>query len=208
LESFKEIFIGTNVNIVLVQDVVNEVRITGGENLVNFIGTDITDDVLRIENNNRCNFLRSYKHEITVEIHFVELREIMFEGTKPLLCASTISGNNLTVVVRDGAGLIDLDVDYNNITYIITNGWGNFDISGTTNTLILDVSSNGFGSTYDLEIANELTIKSKTAGILKVNADNANCVFNLESVGDIWYIGNPTTLDIASSGDGEVINKN
>jgi hypothetical protein len=110
--------------------------------------------------------------------------------------------------VRDGAGPVDLDVNYNNITYAVTNGWGNFDLSGTTNSLIMDIRSNGFGSTYDLEVANELTVTSNTAGLLKVNANGANCTFDIESVGDLWYIGVPTTLDISSSNEGEVINKN
>lgn len=206
--SFNEIFIGPNVNIVLVQDGANEIHILGGKNLVNFISTDISNNVLIIKNENKCNFLRTYKEEITVEIHFTSLSKIEFEGTKPLSCESPISGNNLTVVSRDGAGFVDLDLAYNNITYVVTNGWGNFDLSGTTNTLILDIRNNGFGSTYDLTVGNELTVKSNTAGLLKVNGNGANCVFDLESVGDLWYVGTPINLDITTTSNGEVINKN
>ncbi|GAB5419022.1 MAG: hypothetical protein Crog4KO_32740 [Crocinitomicaceae bacterium] len=206
--AFGEVFIGPNVSVVLVQDGTNEIHIIGGKNLVNFISTDITDNKLVITNENRCNFLRSYKQEITVEIHYTGLYKIEFEGTKPLSCESPILGNNLTVITRDGAGHVDLDVAYNNITYVVTNGWGNFDLSGSTNTLILDIRSNGFGSTYDLSIGSQLNVTSTTAGLLKVNTDNADCTFDLQSVGDLWYIGTPLNLDVTSSGDGEVINKN
>ncbi len=206
--SFGEIFIGPNVTVVLVQDGTNEVHIIGGKNLVNFVSTEITDNMLVIKNENRCNFLRSYKQEITVEIHYTGLYKIEFEGTKPLSCESPISGNNLTVVVRDGAGHVDLDLAYNNLTYVVTNGWGNFDLSGTTNTLILDIRSNGFGATYDLAVGSELNVASSTAGLLKINAENADCTFDLQSVGDLWYIGTPSNLDVTTTSEGEVINKN
>jgi len=208
VNEFHELFVGPHVKIVLVQDGTNELRIKGGKNLVKFITTDVEDNKLTILNKNRCNFLRSYKHEITVEVHFSQLSHIEFEGTKPLSCQSPITGNNLTVVVRDGAGHVDLDVDYNNIMYVITNGWGNFDLSGSTGNLTLEIRSNGFGSAYDLAVSNELTVISTTAGLLKVNANSADCSFDLQSVGDLWYIGTPNTLDITTPGDGEVINKN
>lgn len=205
---FDRIFVGPNMNIILVQDSLNEMRITAGKNLVNFISSDVEDGVLRIENENRCNFLRSYKHEVTVELHFTSLSEINFEGTKPLSCNGTISGNSLSVFVRDGAGLVDLDVDYNNVNFTVTNGWGNFDISGNTNNLYMNIRNNGFGTTYDLNVANELNVISNTAGLLKLNTSAADCRVQIQSVGDIWYIGNPNSLDFTALGEGMLINKN
>ena len=39
----------------------------GGENLLNFITTEIIGGKLIIQNTNRCNFLRSYKKVVVVE---------------------------------------------------------------------------------------------------------------------------------------------
>lgn len=208
LDDFHEIFIGPNINVVLVQDSLNELHIFGGENLVNFISSDVEEGLLDLRNENKCNFLRSYKREITVEVHFTTLSQINFEGTKPLRCEKTITGNNLAVFVRDGAGLVDLDVAYNNISYTITNGWGNFDLSGTTGTLKMNIRSNGFGSTYNLDVSQQLDVVSNTAGLLKLNTEGADCRVQLQSVGDIWYIGTPNSLDVTTLDKGEWINKN
>ncbi|XOV67795.1 MAG: GIN domain-containing protein [Fluviicola sp.] len=208
LDAFSGLFVGPNVNIVLVQDGKNEVHISGGENLVNFISTDINDGVLTVLNENKCNFLRSYKHEITVEVHFTGMSYIEFEGTKPLMCQEEITGNNLSLIIRDGAGLVDLDLTYNNVNVTITNGWGNFDLSGTTGTLIMNIRNNGFGSTYDLNVTNTLDVISNTAGLLQLNTESADCKIQLQSTGDIWYVGTPNTLDATELGTGQLIDKN
>lgn len=208
LDAFHRIFVGPNVRVVLVQDSVNKVLINAGKNLTAFITTDVVDGVLTLTNDNKCNFLRSYKHEVTIEVHFVGISFIEFEGTKSITCQQPISGNNLTVVIRDGAGLVDLDLQYNNVFLTITNGWGNFDLSGSTGTLIMDVRSNGFGSTYDLNVSNSIDLISKTAGLIKVNADSADCHFQLQSTGDVWYKGLPNALDVTELDKGKVIDKN
>ena len=208
LENFSGIFVGPNVNIVLVQDGHNQVHIKGGKNLVNFISSDIHDGVLHIINDNKCNFLRSYKHEITVEVHYTGLSYIEFEGTKPLICQNQITGNNLSLIIRDGAGLVDLDMAYNNVNVTVTNGWGNFDFSGTTGTLIMNIRSNGFGSTYDLNVSNSMDVISNTAGLLQLNTEGADCNIQLQSTGDVWYIGTPNSLNTSQLGDGELIDKN
>lgn len=208
LDDFTKIFIGPNIHVSLVQDSLDKVVITGGENLVNFISSDIVDGELQIENINKCNFLRSYKHQVFVEIHLTTLTKVYFEGTKPLVCNSVINGNNLSVIIRDGAGEVDLDVNYNNLDFTVTNGWGNFVLKGNVNKLNLNIWSNGFGDAYGLNVANDLEVVSNTAGLLKVNADGANLKVEISSIGDVWYLGNPTDLLYTKYGAGELLDKN
>ena len=208
VESFDKIYVGPNIKITLVQDSLDKVVITGGENLVNFISSDVTDGQLRIENNNSCNFLRSYKHEINVEIHFSSLNEFYFEGTKPVTNLGTIESSNLIVVIRDGAGEVNLNVDCGNLNVTVTNGWGNFKVSGNTINLHLDIRSNGFGNTNNLNVAQNVDVASDSGGVIEVNAEGAVLKAQTTSSGDIWYIGTPLDLQFAQYGAGELINKN
>ncbi len=208
LNDFTKIFIGPNIHIALIQDSLDKVVITGGENLVNFITSDIIEGELRIENKNRCNFLRSYKHEVHVEIHLTTLSKIYFEGTKPLSCNSVIKGNNLSVIVRDGAGEVALNLDFNNLDYTVTNGWGNFVLKGDVDKLNLNIWSNGFGDAYGLQVANDLEVVSTTAGLIKVNGEGANLKVEISSIGDVWYVGNPADLLYTKYGSGELLDKN
>lgn len=207
-EDFSKLFIGPHMHITLIQDSLDKVVVTSGQNLVKHIGTDIIEGQLRIENNNRCNFLRSYKHQVYVEVHFTDLTEIYMEGTKPVMCEGQLNFGNLLVIIRDGAGAMNLNINSNNFDLVVTNGWGNFDIKGVTNNLKLDIRNNGFGNTYGLEVVNELNVISNTAGKLEVFAGNADLNAQTASSGDIWYKGIPSNINYTALGSGELLDKN
>lgn len=210
VDDFTDLYVGPHVSVRLVQDGQSKVEITGGKNLVNFITTEVVDGQLRIENTNRCNFLRSYKHEIEVVVHLgaLPLKEVYFEGTRPFTCDENLVLSNLSVIIRDGAGKMNFDVACNDLTIVVTNGWGNFELKGTANKLHLDIRNNGFGDAYQLNVAQEVNVVSNTSGVVKVDADVP--VFNVQtsSSGDVWYVGNPGTLNYTNYGTGELIDKN
>lgn len=208
VEAFNKLFIGPNIRVILIQDSLNIMKVTAGENLVNFITNEVIDGQLRVENTNKCNFLRSYKHQVEVEIHFTSLTQIYFEGTKELSNSAPLIGNELSIIIRDGAGAINLALACNKVNVTVTNGWGNFNLSGTTNKLHLDIRNNGFGNTNQLLVADELSVVTASAGKLEVNASSA--VFNaqISSSGDIWYTGVPAILNFVNYGTGSLVDKN
>lgn len=208
LESFNRLFIGPNIRVVLIQDSLDIMKVTAGENLVNFITNEVIEGQLRVENTNKCNFLRSYKHQVEVEIHFTSLSQLYFEGTKEISTTVPISSNDFNIIIRDGAGAVNLALACNKVNVTVTNGWGNFNLRGSTNKLHLDIRNNGFGNTRQLNVANELSVVTSSAGRLEVNA--ATTVFNaqISSSGDIWYTGIPTFLNFVNYGSGSLVDKN
>ena len=208
LDSFNELFLGPHLNFVLVQDTVEKIILTGGENLVNFIGANITDGVLRITNDNKCNFLRTYKKSVTVEIHLVNVNRIEFQGTKPLVCENTLPSPALNIVIIQGAGEFNLKVNNSSLKTNTSNGWGNMVVSGSTNYANFKITSNGFINSYGLSVQDSLHVISKTPGTLKVNANGTDFKAETSSSGDIWYIGTPTGIQHIQNGTGELIDKN
>lgn len=208
LPDFNMLFLGPHLNFTLVQDSVNKAVITGGANLVNFVSTDLIDGVMTINNENKCNFLRSYKKEIYVEIHFKDVNKIQFEGTKPLNCDGQLQLQNINFIIRDGAGHVDLDLNANALDLVVTHGWGNFNLHGDVNYLRLEVRSNGFGESYDLNVNDSLHVISNTQDIVKVNCDGALMRVEINQDGDIWYKGTPSFLATTIYGEGELIDKN
>jgi len=176
--------------------------------LVNFITTEVVDGQLRITNDNKCNFLRSYKKSVTVEIHLIDLNRVEFKGSKPLSCQNQLVLNNLLIDIKEGAGEFNLNVNCNELKTNISAGWGNMVISGDVNYARFIVTSNGFMDTYDLNIQDSLHVISKTPGLTKVNADNALMRSETTQSGDIWYVGVPTLIDHNQYGEGELIDKN
>lgn len=208
LPEFNYVFLGPHLKYTLVQDTVNKIRITGGENMVGFVSAEMVNGIMTIENNNTCNFLRTYKKELEVELHFKDLVKVQFEGTKPLVCANQLQLQNIVFVIRDGAGHVDLDINANALDLVVTHGWGNFNLHGSVNYLRLEVRSNGFGDSYDMSVNDSLHVITSSQDDVKVNCDGAFMRAEIIEDGDIWYKGIPTSLQSTIYGGGELIDNN
>lgn len=208
VESFQSLFLGAHINFVLVQDTEEKIVVLGGKNVVNFISSNVVDGKLTIQNNNKCNFLRSYKKSITVEVHLIDISSIDYEGTHPLTCANVLTCPELLIVIKEGAGEFNLNINNDVLKTTISNGWGNMIISGTTKYARLEATSNGFIDSYGLTIQDSIHAISKTPGTVKINVANALLRSETSSSGDIWYKGTPTLIDHNQYGTGELIDKN
>lgn len=203
-----QLFLHEHLEYVLVQDTVEKVVLTGGKNLLNFVQIDVSEGLLDISNTNKCNFLRSYKKKVKVEIHFIELINIHFEGTESLTNKDTLQFNWMTFLIRDGAGPVTLNFNANAIYATVSHGWGDFTFNGTVNHANLNVRSNGFCNTYGLKIIDSLTVISNTQGYVKVNANNVKFKSETDLDGDIYYKGIPSLIIFNRYGKGDLIDAN
>lgn len=208
LEDFSLLFMGPHLKYKLIQGTTNKVVINGGENLLNGIDVNVENQKLTILNTNKCAFLRSYDEIVEVEIHFVDITNIEFEGTNEVMCADTLELTELTLLIRDGAGAFDLKLNANSLSLIITHGWGNYTVSGNVNYANFQISSNGFGNSNNLKVNNELIVISKTAGIVEVNADQCALFAEIGSSGSIYYKGAPNSIEFNNYGTGVLVDKN
>jgi hypothetical protein len=193
---------------VLVQDSIEKITITGGENMLNFIEATVTDGLLDIQNKNKCSFLRSYKKKIIVEIHFKSLINILFQGTLPLTNRGVLQFDWLTFLLKDGAGSVNLNLEAESLHATISHGWGDFTFSGKTKKANITVRSNGFCDTYGLEVSDVLTVISKTPGAVKVNANGSKIKAQIDADGNIYYIGSPAMIELNRYGNGNLMDAN
>lgn len=208
VSSFNKLMLHEHLEYVLVQDTIEKLVISGGENLVKFVKADVQDGLLDLSNENKCSFLRSYKKKIKVEIHFKELINIHFEGTEPMSNVGTLEFNWLTFLIRDGSGQVRLNFNAESLHATITHGYGDFVFSGTAKQANLNIKSNGFCDTYGLSIIDSITVISNTQGSINVNVNNAKFKAQIDAGGDIYYKGSPTSLKLNKYGDGELIDAN
>jgi hypothetical protein len=205
-ESFDKLYLKEKLRYVLVQDTVEKVVLKGGENLLNFIDVKVVDGRLELYNENKCNFLRNLKKKVVAEIHFKTLINIHFEGTEELRSEGGLNFSWLTLLIRDGAGPVKLDLQGEAIFATVSHGWGDFTFTGNVKHANLNVKSNGWCDTYGLNVEDSITVVSNTPATLKVNADGAALKAELDGSGDIWYIGSPIgTPVVYQYGTGELI---
>lgn len=206
ISTFDKLFLKEHIEYVLIQDSTNKLVIKGGENLVNFIHWSIDDDkVLYIENNNKCNFLRKLDQVITCEIHFTSLSNIQFEGTEPMTCVDTLNLPFFTMMIRDGAGSVNLTLKSLIIDSDISHGWGDYTFSGTTNYARISARSNGFCDVQNLIIKDSVFVSSETVGKIKLTANGIPLKGEIKSFGDIIYNGNPTNIAVKEFSTGKLV---
>ena len=203
---FNAIVMKEKLQFVLVQDTVEKVVLKGGKNLLNFVELENLNGTLEIENKNKCNFLRSYKKKILVEVHFKNLINIEFAGTEYLTNVGTLQFDWLTFLLRDGSGTVNLNFNAQSLNAQISYGYGDFTFAGQVNQANLSIRSNGYCDTYGLKVLDSITVVSNTQGMVKINADVAKLKAQIDPDGsNIYYTGTPSNVVFYQYGNGSLI---
>jgi hypothetical protein len=205
LEKLDSLYLYDNIVYTLIPDTSNYVELKGGENLLNHIECSNNNDKLKIRNNNTCNFLRSYKKKVKAFIHVTDIAYIHFEGAEKLTNQDTLKSGELRLVIRDGAGSVELTVDNSYMSAVVTHGWGDFTLHGKTGAAFLNCNTNSFCNTTGLKVGANFNVYSNTGGNMVVNADGTNLHATIKGDGDILYHGVPNSIEILDTGSGEAL---
>lgn len=197
LPSFELLELYEHMEFVLIQDSTNQLVLKGGENLLNHIHWQVDGGVLKIENKNRCNFLRKLDQKVKVEIHFTSLINILYQGTEPMTNQDTLHVPYFTLLLRDGAGSVRLCLRSEIVQADISHGWGDYTLSGNANYASIAVRSNGYCDTYDLKVRDSIFVSHASPGKVKVSADQIPLRANILGDGDIYYKGVPSSITIS-----------
>jgi len=199
-----QLYLAPRLTFILIQDSTNRLVIRGGKNLVEQVSLAYEGDKLSIRNNNLCNFLRDYDRKILVEVHFTSLYNLHFEGTESLTSAGAIHSDWFTLLVRDGAGPVNLNLFSQSIQASLSHGWGDITLSGKTNYANVVIRSNGSCNAAALEIADSAAIISHTQGDIYVKAPPKILKAEINEAGNIYYSGSPQTILYNRYGTGEL----
>jgi hypothetical protein len=204
LADFNRLDLREHVEYVLIQDSLDKVVLKGGKNLLNLIEVTVADELLTIENKNKCGFLRNAKKVVVAEIHFTKLINIRFIGTEPLTSQGTIYTDYFTFYSRDGAGDVNLDLNAVQIDAEANHGWCNFTLTGITQQARICAKSNSYCDVTGLTVTDSIYVASETVGDIKINANNLIIHGYITESGNILYKGNPICTDVLLNGTGQV----
>ncbi len=210
LDVFHKLKLGAYLEYVLVEDTACFVVLKGGENVVNLVSTEVTSgDLLQIKNTNRCRFLRSSKKHIHVEIHYVNLKEIFYEGSELLKNEGVLTSENLTVILNEGSGSVNLHVKCGKLNVAAEPSWADYVISGETTEARLSIKGNAYGDTRGLKVDSVMTVISRSSVDLEVNAGGTKR-FKCEiwGSGNVYYSGIPDLIEWNDYGTGKLLPRN
>jgi hypothetical protein len=202
LAVFDSIRIGRRMELVLVEDTVNYVVLEAGRNLLDNITTTLENGLLSIENTNKCNWIRSYKYPVTIEVHFSNLRHIFIEGSTNVESKDTIHQNELTFELRDCAGDLNLLVNNQKLNIIQHTGASDIEVKGRTEDLSIYMASLATGD-YDELLAKTVYVQTLSSGFCRVYATDT-FYFVVDGNGSIYYKGSGVVTHVERNGGGGI----
>jgi hypothetical protein len=206
LNSFSgELHLFQKIKFELVPDTAFFAVVKGGKNLVELIEFDEVGSDLIVRNSNKCDFLRDYSNEVSVEIHFVSLNRVAFLGSKTLANRDTIKAEYFNLYIDKGAGSVDLTLDtyYGNV--YSTDGASDYTLHGNVVYGHYQVFSNTFADVTDMNVAEKLEITSESSGDIRCRAEGIPLVVNILGVGNVIYYGTPSSITLNREGKGQLI---
>lgn len=203
LAPFHTISLEAYMDLKLKPDTANFISIKTGENLVEFITTDITDGELKLEDYNKCNFLRDLDFRTEVTVHFTNLDRLYLANSGNIESVDTIKQTSLEIEMLNAGGFQEILLNVDSIFVFSHTGVPDLTLKGEAQHAFFYQLGSG---NYHAEglIAQEVAINWNSTGYLRVNPVQS-LSGEIFSFGDVYYPSSLTNVNVTRFGSGQLI---
>ncbi|WP_103068517.1 head GIN domain-containing protein [Aquimarina sediminis] len=197
---YDQIKVKGSLDVSLISGTEGKISIEGESNLIEYIITDVENDILRIYVKKGYYLKPSYGKKLIITVPFEDLSQVTLSGSGDVYSSDTIKASSFKTGVS-GSGDVQLVVNAKSIWGQVT-GSGDLAIKGATESFNGNVSGSGDLSAYDLKAKN-VTATVSGSGDIEVMA-TSYLKARVSGSGDIFYKGNPEKEDKKVSGSGDI----
>ena len=203
LETFNQLEVSGNLNVEFYPDQNQfSAEISGGNKLIAGIETKVEDGVLKINDNNRCNWLRSYKNKMTVKIYGNQLSKLTYFAAGTLVFKDTLTTPTFLFEAWDASGDNTLLLNTQETYIKLHTGSANVTLAGKTNLAYYYSLSTGFIFGQGFR-CNDGIIAQHGYGDMYINP-TINLRGEITKIGNVYYPGNSKT-DVLITGTGQLL---
>lgn len=184
----------------LVHGTEGAIVITGEENLIPHIITEVSANMLTIKTEDGYNLKPSKRTGILVKVPFESLNEVSLTGSGDIQGEAVIRSSNFKAKLT-GSGDMDLRLEAETVESLVV-GSGDLELEGTTNKVVHKVTGSGDIDASELRAMDAEAIISGS-GDIDLYSDGFLKI-RIAGSGDVNYDGNPTKEDTKIAGSGEV----
>ncbi len=177
------------------------IKVVTGKHLVSSITTEVSEGELKIENNNRCNFVRGSHNDVTVYVTAPYVKYFIQDGVGTIFGTNTVIQDSVDCSIRN-SGDIHLDVKTRNVTGHM-HGIGDLYLSGVANSFFTNTVGQGFIYAQSFA-AGYGYIYYKSNGEARVNI-TGHLDAEIASTGNLYYTSNPAVVNVKITGTGKLI---
>ncbi|AOW20533.1 head GIN domain-containing protein [Urechidicola croceus] len=208
IADFNKILINERVELIVKEGNEQQVIIESGENLMNDIIVEVSNNQLIISNYNDCNYLRDYG--ITkVLVTSPNLTEIRNSSELPVRSDGVITYPTLRLISDDyesdflNVGDFHMNIE-NESLFVTSNGISNYYISGQTTNLTVGFFAGDSRFEGQNLFATNINITHKSTNDMLVNPQES-IIGNIYSLGDVISHNQPEVIDVTEHYQGKLI---
>ena len=203
LGNFSKLELNSNLKYELVDTNFCGIEITGPKNLLPKIDAQLSDGVLKIENVNTCNFLRSFEHEITVTLYFDSISNIQNFSTGSVVSLNELKARKLVLENKHANGKIELNLNCDTIYCGSPAGANDSYLKGTVQ--VAELYSDAYGIIH-AESLNANQVYINNASLQPIYASATSYAFvRIDDSGNVVLKQTPALYDLVRNGSGELI---
>lgn len=201
---FHKIHMQDNINLYISIDSIYSLSVEAGGKLLSSVITEVKDSCLYLKNENKCNWVRSYKNKINVYISCKTLIEIMRnKASGNVYTLDTIYSNLFQINSFNGGGEVNLKLVSKQSFFKIHTGPDDIIVNGRSENAYIYSSGNGLADLSNFS-SNYAIVSTKSTNNCYIKANKELEVF-IDYVGNIYYSGNPAIIKINTTGSGKLI---
>jgi len=198
-----DIQLDDNVDLIIHPNSIPYIKVTAGENLIDGIITELDGNKLYIRNENRCNWMRSFKNTYTVEVGMDKPANIIYYGSGDIHCIDTIRTNEFNFDCTNGSGSINFITNTNTLNIRNHTGRTDIHLKGKSQATFIYINDVATCESLDLR-SSKVYVTTKSTGDIQVNAIDELDVQILYN-GSILYSGNPLITNQVITGTGHLV---
>jgi hypothetical protein len=202
---FHGIYLTSNIDVILhFNRGVKRLQVHGGDNLTEGVETKIENGILRIKNTNRCNWVRNFKHRLTVEIWTDTISTLYMEdATGDVFFEDTLHTENFRLDAYNCMGKAEVLLNSYISTFAIHNG--PMDITAKGIAVVQYNYHSGYGIINCKSLySNNTFITNKGTNDTYVSTTNL-LEANIQHSGNIFFTGEPDSIKSEITGSGKLI---
>jgi hypothetical protein len=164
----------------------------------------VDNGVLKVRNENRCNWVRSYVPRITVHVPMIGVGQLTLRGSGSVNGLDTIRRERFVVEQWGGEGTVSLLLDVEQLACALHTGVGDVRLSGRCGE-VADLYSGVIGA-IDAAGLRTPVVNVNNSGVADIRCwAEERLAVKILARGDVYYRGSPTEVATDLQGSGRLL---
>lgn len=203
LQSFNELVISDNINLVLTQGAEEKMEITAPENIISNISGNVSQNILTLSNTTDCRWIRDASEKINVHLFFKDLKKLDYKGSGTITNTDTLELDALHIESSSGAGNIILTLNNRYTGSYISLENASITLHGKSESCFTYTNNRGITDMSDF-IVKKMVIdyEGLSDTYIRVTEELSAVIYHK---GNIRYKGNPVITKSITHSSGRLI---